>query len=64
LNGRPIRLLEDNTKLSLRELGCEGGNWIKIAEDRAPGLVLSMVSLWGLLPVSYLVNVNIATPSF
>jgi hypothetical protein len=29
-NGGTKRFLEDNIKLSLMEVGCEGGNWIEV----------------------------------
>jgi hypothetical protein len=32
--GRPRRRLEDNIKLDLREIGIDGANWIRLAEDR------------------------------
>ena len=32
--GRPRRRWEDNTKMDLREVGCEPGEWIDLAEDR------------------------------
>ena len=33
-SGRPRRRWEDNIKLNLRELGCDPGGWIDLAEDR------------------------------
>ena len=32
--GRPRRRREDNIKLDLREVGCDPGEWIGLAEDR------------------------------
>jgi hypothetical protein len=32
--GRPRRRLEDNIKLDLREIGIDGANWIRLAQDR------------------------------
>ena len=32
--GRPRRRWEDNIKMDLREVGCEPGDWIALAEDR------------------------------
>ena len=32
--GRPRRRWEDNIKLNLREVGCDPGEWMDIAEDR------------------------------
>jgi hypothetical protein len=34
LLGRPRRTWEDNIKLDLREIGIEGANWIRLAQDR------------------------------
>ena len=31
---RPRRRWEDNVKMDLREVGCDPGNWIDLAEDR------------------------------
>jgi hypothetical protein len=31
---RPRRRLEDNIKLDLREIGIDGANWIRLAQDR------------------------------
>jgi hypothetical protein len=31
---RPRRRLEDNIKMNLQEVGCEGMGWIDVAEDR------------------------------
>jgi len=32
--GRPRRRWEDNIKIYLQEVGCEGVNWIELAQDR------------------------------
>ena len=32
--GRPRRRWEDNTKMDLQEAGCEGMEWIELAQDR------------------------------
>jgi hypothetical protein len=32
--GRPRRRWEDNIKLDLREIGIDGANWIRLAQDR------------------------------
>ena len=32
--GRPRRIWEDNIKMDLKEIGCDAGNWIDLAEDR------------------------------
>ena len=34
LLGRPRRRWEDNIKMNLREVGCDPGDWIDLAEDR------------------------------
>ena len=34
LLGRPRRRWEDNIKMDLREVGCDTGDWIILAEDR------------------------------
>jgi hypothetical protein len=33
--GRPKRRWEDNIKMDLREVGIDGANWIRLAQDRA-----------------------------
>ena len=33
--GRPRRRCENNMKMDLREVGCDPGEWIALAEDRA-----------------------------
>jgi hypothetical protein len=32
--GRPRRRLEDNIEMDLREIGIDGANWIRLAQDR------------------------------
>jgi transcription termination factor 2 len=32
--GRPRRRWEDNIKMELREIGIDGANWIRLAQDR------------------------------
>jgi hypothetical protein len=32
---RPRRRWEDNIKMDLREIGIDGANWIRLAQDRA-----------------------------
>jgi hypothetical protein len=32
--GRPRHRWEDNIKLDLREIGIDGANWIRLAQDR------------------------------
>jgi hypothetical protein len=32
--GRPRRRCEDNIKMGLREIGIDGANWIRLAQDR------------------------------
>jgi hypothetical protein len=32
--GRPRRRWVDNIKMDLREIGCDGGDWIDLAQDR------------------------------
>jgi hypothetical protein len=32
--GRPRRRWEDNVKLDLREIGMDGANWVRLAQDR------------------------------
>jgi len=32
--GRPRRKWEDNMNVDLREIGIDGANWIRLAEDR------------------------------
>jgi hypothetical protein len=32
--GRPRRRWEDNIKMAVQEVGCEGMDWIDVAQDR------------------------------
>jgi hypothetical protein len=32
--GRPRRRWKDNIKLDLREIGIDGANWLRLAQDR------------------------------
>jgi hypothetical protein len=32
--GRPRRMWEDNIKMDLSEIGIDGANWIRLAQDR------------------------------
>jgi hypothetical protein len=32
--GRPKRRWEDNIKMDLKDVGCEGMDWIELAQDR------------------------------
>jgi len=34
LLGRPRRKWEDNIKMDLQEVGCEGMDWIELSQDR------------------------------
>jgi hypothetical protein len=34
LKGRPRHRWEDNIKMDLREIEIDGGNWIRLAQDR------------------------------
>jgi hypothetical protein len=34
LLGKPMRRWEDNIKVDLKEVGCEGMDWIDLAQDR------------------------------
>ena len=46
--GRPRRRWEDNIKMDLREVGCDPGDWIYLAEDRDQWLayVRAVMNLW------------------
>jgi hypothetical protein len=35
---RPKRKWEDNIKMNLREIGIDGANWIRLAQDRVMNL--------------------------
>jgi hypothetical protein len=45
---RPRRRWEDNIKLDLREIGINGANWIRIAQDRMQwrAFVNTVMNLW------------------
>jgi len=45
---RPRHRWEDNIKMDLQEVGCEGMDWIKLAEDRDrwQALVNGEMNLW------------------
>ena len=45
--GRPRRRWQDNIKMDLREVGCDPGDWIDLAEDRDQWLayVMSVINL-------------------
>ena len=36
--GRPRRICEDNIKMDLREVGCDAGDWMDLAQDRVEWL--------------------------
>jgi hypothetical protein len=38
--GRPRRRWEDNIKIYLREIGMDGADWIRLAQDRVQWCVL------------------------
>jgi hypothetical protein len=38
--GRPRRRWEDNVKMDLREIGIDGTNWIRLAQDSSSGGLL------------------------
>ena len=40
LLGRPRRRWKDNIKMDLREVSCDPGDWIDLAEDRVNGGVM------------------------
>ena len=46
--GRPRRRWEDNIKMDLREVGCDPGEWINLAEDRDQWRtnVRAVMNLW------------------
>ena len=46
--GRPRRKWEDNIKMDLQEGGCEGMDWIDVAQDRDRWWVLvnAVIKLW------------------
>jgi hypothetical protein len=45
--GRPRRRWEDNIKMDLREIGINGANWIRLAQDRVqwPAFVSTIMTL-------------------
>jgi len=45
---RPTRRWEDNIKMDLQVVGCEGMDWINVAQDRGRwrALVNAAVNLW------------------
>ena len=45
---RPMRRWEDNIKMDLQEVGCEGMDWIDLARDRASwrAVVSAVMNLW------------------
>jgi hypothetical protein len=45
--GRPRRRCEDNIKMDLREIGIDGANWIRLAQDRFqwPAFVSTVMKL-------------------
>ena len=45
--GRPRRKWEDNTKIDLQEVGCEGMEWIELAQERERwrALVIAVMNL-------------------
>ena len=46
--GRPRHRWEDNIKMDLQEVGCEGMDWIELAQDRdsCKALVNAVMNLW------------------
>jgi hypothetical protein len=46
--GRPRRRWDDNIKLDPREIGIDGTNWIRLAQDRVhwPAFVNTVMNLW------------------
>jgi len=46
--GRPRRRWEDNIEMELQEVGCEGMDWIDLAQDRDRGraVVTAVMNLW------------------
>ena len=54
-SGRPRRRWEDNIKMYWREMGCEPGDWIALAEDREDwrAYVRAVMKFWvPLKPIS------------
>jgi len=48
LLGRPRRSWEDNIKMDLQEVGCEGMDWIDLAQNRDSwwALVNEVMNFW------------------
>jgi hypothetical protein len=46
--GRPRSRWEDNIKMDLREIGIDGANWIRLAQDRVQwqAFVSTVMNLW------------------
>jgi len=46
--GRPMHRWKDNIKMDLQEVGCEGMDWIDLAQDwdRCWALVNAVKNLW------------------
>ena len=46
--GRPRRRWEDNINMDLRDVGCDPGDWIVLAEDRDKwrAYVRAVMNLW------------------
>jgi hypothetical protein len=46
--GRPRRRWEDNIKIYLREIGFDGANWIRVAQDRVQWRAFgnTVIKLW------------------
>jgi hypothetical protein len=59
--GRPMRRWEDEIRKDLRETGCKGVDWIRLAldRDRWQAVVSAVMNLRVLVPRSYLVFGNI-----
>ncbi|KAJ4448531.1 hypothetical protein ANN_10549 [Periplaneta americana] len=56
--GRPKRRWEDNSKMNLREVGCDGRDWINLAQDRGRWRAymraeLNLVRWWSTLNEPY-----------
>jgi hypothetical protein len=45
---RPMRKWEDNIKMDLREIGIDGANWIRLAQDRVQwwAFVNTVMKIW------------------